>query len=393
MSYESIAGRIAACRDCPRAARTPFSFPMDNQPVMLISAAPSMQAMYKPLYSIRFFRSLCLALFGDKYLRERGEAWRYLHEFCGGNIYWTHFCKCYQPELESFDEIDTYCAEQFLYEEFVELKRNLKLIIVLGEAIHEKVKALAPPELLPIMRFMPFPSPETIGQFEGVSRELGRHLKDLKGKTGFVYKDGASRYTEESSTLDKHDVHLRFEQKAFVKMLSDEEPTLDGSIEDVWHKNLVVPNRRRCAKLVQVFSFVETQIKIQMHDYFYATGNFTVLRDYRGAQKKPSMYDVGEKIRDNWKNSNGAMFIEYVEAVAPARKADAQNLMLRFLRLTKYRNAIVHDGGLLENRVTAEANGLPGIYSFAGTVFVDAEGEETLLSLVREATELLCSIG
>ena len=99
--------KILCCNGCSQTAYMPFCFPIHNQPVMIVSAIPSLQAMYKPLSSIRFFRNLCYALLGDVVLRDKTRAGYYLREFCDSNgcIYWTHYRKCYQPELNSFDEL------------------------------------------------------------------------------------------------------------------------------------------------------------------------------------------------------------------------------------------------------------------------------------------------
>lgn len=393
MTMESnITRQIKNCTACAQSVNTPFCFPMHDQPIMLISAAPSMQAMYKPLYSIRFFRIFCLSLFGDKYLREAGQAERYIREFCDGNIYWTHYRKCYQPDLKNFDALDDYCANRYLNAEMATLKKNLKLVIVLGgDTIHQRVLAAAPPEVRELMCFKPFPSAKTIESFDDIRRLLGDHLKYIKkNKIGFVYKDGASRYIEELALAEGNEVHLRFEQEAFNKMMSDEALSLDGSIEAVWHKNLVVPNMRRCAKLVQTASFIENQIKVQMSDYFNSTGNYTILRPLRQAGNTPSFRNAMIAVNENWRMS----FADYIFALAPTKRKQAESIVSRMTRLAYYRNAVVHNGGLLESRDTllGERDGIPGIDSFVGTVLVTAEGEKTLTDFTNEISELLCTV-
>jgi len=157
---------IRRCNECHSGVYTPFYFPMKDQEVMVITAVPSMQAMYKPLTSIRFFRRLCLALFGDKNLREKGSCENYLHEFCGGNIYWTHYYKCFSPFLTDFSKISDVCANTYLKKEIHVL--NPKQIFVFGDAIREKEAHLVGDKINRCI-FKPFPDTGT----EEIFDELG----------------------------------------------------------------------------------------------------------------------------------------------------------------------------------------------------------------------------
>lgn len=391
MEQEQILyNKILCCNGCSQTAYMPFCFPIHNQPVMIVSAIPSLQAMYKPLSSIRFFRNLCYALLGDVVLRDKTRAGYYLREFCDSNgcIYWTHYRKCYQPELNSFDELDCECAYRFLKDEFNALRHSLKLIIVLGETIHESVQQLIPSNLQSITMYKPFPSLENVDEFEDVRRQLKGLLYYFKKKD--ICFTGTS-YRQDTSDLEGNAVHLRFEHETFNKMLSDVEPGIDGSIEDVWHKNLTVPNLKRCGKLVQTFSFIENQIRVQVSDYLSQSGNYTVLTNMRSSGFTASLRGALEEVREHWMDP---VLNDYVSYLRPELRRDAERLSIRLRKLNRIRNAIVHNGGLLDDRAAADGSkdGLPGMYSFAGTIFITQDGEHTLESLAQEVTELLCAL-
>ena len=57
--------KMKNCSKCGNGKYTPFCFKISSQKVAVITACPSMQAEYKPFTSIRFFRKMCIALFGD----------------------------------------------------------------------------------------------------------------------------------------------------------------------------------------------------------------------------------------------------------------------------------------------------------------------------------------
>jgi hypothetical protein len=85
---------------------------------------------------------------------------------------------------------------------------------------------------------------------------------------------------------------------------------------------------------------------------------------------------------------------DYVSYLRPELWRDAERLSIRLRKLNRIRNAIVHNGGLLDDRAAADGSkdGLPGMYSFAGTIFITQDGEHTLESLAQEVTELLCAL-
>ena len=391
MNRNQLAQALEDCAWCGRTAYLPFTFPLKNQEVMLISANPSLQAVYKPLPSVRFFRRVCFALFGDKYLREETKCEKYLLEFCDGGIYWTHYRKCYDPSLKDYSLIDDTCAKRYLAHEVPALK-NLKLIIVLGDEIAEKVKAqtgaLARARNIETI-YKPFPNPRNAALFEEVREKLGPYLKHVR--SGFTHRSAVDKYVDESGETRGHQAHLRFELGALEKVLDGTPVDVsDNRVESLWYKNLVVPNMRRCSMLVSVYSFVENQIKTLLYEC-----------DTEHGRKLISM---GRSSRSLSKKCWADALLDYVRMTNPttAMLQEAQCIRDQIRMLTLLRNAVVHGGGFVSKEVLLhgkyagntrfKTDLLPGVFLLAGTVFISKEGEATLANLARRTTELLCKI-
>lgn len=391
-----ISTKIRNCKDCMnRLGEAPFYFEIDNQPIMVITAAPSLQAIYKPLPSIRFFRHLCIALFGDKYLKEANFSEKYLQEFCEGNIYWTHYRKCFSPEYSNnLETIDNKCAEKFLQSEINILKP--RLIIVFGNEIKEKVSKFIDNAKYKCI-YVPFPKSGFESEYDGIRNEIQKYLK-------YVKKTGISNNAEKvdlSNNLKEHEVHLRFERDAFIKMYNGEPIDLSsGNIDAIWHKNLVIPNMKRSIKLVAAYSFCENQIKVFLYDIFSRKDDYTILRRFRNysSAKAPTKRDVFEEIKEMWINS----IQDYVNYLA-MQNSDNSNIQKTADRLCKemrylryFRNAIVHNGGLLDNESIDKISKLgikvEGIYNFAGSIYITKAGEETIEKFVNEVIDILCDI-
>lgn len=388
---------IRNCDLCHSGIYTPFFFPIKNQEVMVITAAPSMQAMYKPLTSIRFFRKLCFALFGDKYLREKNLCDRYLLEFCEGNIYWTHYYKCYSPGLTDFSQISDICANKYLRTEIELLKP--KLIIVFGDDIREKIRTLIGNRSCRCI-FKPFPDTGDEEIFNEVRDKLKPFLKCVK-KTGFAFR---STYNLQDNDLQGNEVHLRFEFNAFEKMFNEQELEIPTTtVEDLWHRNLVVPNMKRYTKLVSAFAFIENQIKVFLLDYMARTKNYTVFKEMRRSYSEPTWKDVFIHIKKEAVDFLLDDFLEYKSVKFKSRK---QPIIEDLRELRKIRNQIVHEGGfispkkigsqkeIIDNCLYHSSNTelIPGVFIFANTIFISQEGERNILKLVKEVVELLCKM-
>ncbi|HPF30405.1 MAG TPA: hypothetical protein PLZ77_09935, partial [Lachnospiraceae bacterium] len=125
-------------------------------------------------------------------------------------------------------------------------------------------------------------------------------------------------------------------------------------------------------------------------DYFVSTGKYSILRSMRSPQEKASLEAVLKVIQEKWLTA----LTDFVRYRNDTLTGMGNSLKARMLTLKEYRNAIVHNGGMMIDRETRDESksGLDGIYSFAGTVFISLKGEETLSKLVNDATDLLCEI-
>lgn len=395
MGKKALMTSIRGCQQCHSGVYTPFFFPMRDQEVMVITAAPSMQAMYRPLTSIRFFRKLCLALFGDKYLREKELCDSYLREFCGGNIYWTHYYKCFPPTLTDFSQISDVCAGTYLKSEINLLKP--KQIYVFGDAIREKVKALVS-NRENMCVFKPFPETGAEELFNEVRDKIKPFLKYVK-KTGFANK---ATYSMQESNIQANEVHLRFELAAFEKVL-EEQPldTTTDSVEEIWHRKLVVPNMKRYSKLVSAYSFIENQIRVFLLDYVARTKNYTVFGNLRGAYQVPTWENVFKVIKEKPIDLLIKDYMEHAPAKFNGYNSDQFVRELKTLRMI--RNQIVHEGGFIHSQKFSEGKlkenclyhapeveQFPGIFVFANTIYISQEGEKKILKFVKDIVELLC---
>jgi len=358
---------------------------------MIISALPSLQAEYKPLTSIRFFRHLCIALFGDKYLiSEFSDS--VLREFCDGNIYWTHYRKCYTPRYtDKLTELDDICANRYLKRELDELQP--KLIVVFGNEIKAKVEAVIGKTSIRTI-YKPFPDMGNEEIFDEVRRAVQPFMKYVK-KTGIANKGEIIDY---SNTLTGHEVHIRFEQAAFKRTWNRNIPVSVGrTLDEIWHKRIVVPNMERSYLLVSTFAFCENQIKTMLHEYFCMNDNYTILSDLRknAAAWPPNYKDVRELIQKKWLSA----LIAYVSYEYPDHIECTKILCKKLDELNRLRNAIAHNGGLITSdfergfsMADSTATGLYGIYSLAGFVFVTVNGIKSLDEIVDETADLLCKI-
>jgi len=109
-------------------------------------------------------------------------------------------------------------------------------------------------------------------------------------KTGFANK---AVYKSQDSNIQGNEVHLSFEFAAFEKMFQEKLlNTPLESIEEIWHRNLVVPNIKRYSKLVSAYSFIENQVQVFLLDYMARTHNYTIFKKMRNGYKNQSWESV-----------------------------------------------------------------------------------------------------
>lgn len=255
MDKREISESIRTCRECHGGKyETSFLFPLSQQPIMFISAMPTADAMYRPLYAIRFFREVCLSLFGYGNLGKEAECEKYVLEFCDGSIYWTHYRKCYDPRPDSLSNLDDYCAKKHLADEVAALQP--KIIIIVGdEHTRDKIRRSVECDGARIIE-RPFPDGHNTPEFADVRALIAPYLTHVRTDTGS--SAGPERYQGLKATPAGLPASLSFELSALKIALGWESvDEADRTVEGFWYQNLVVPNMRRCFELVSLFSSLE----------------------------------------------------------------------------------------------------------------------------------------
>lgn len=379
MNKKEIMSELKKCTRCHRGEYSPFYFNMQNQRVMVITACPSMQAEYKALTSIRFFRKLCIALFGDADLNSQ-----YLTEICKGSVYWTHYYKCYNPHCTDFANLPDKCAKHYLKDEIKALKPEV--IIVFGDEIKDRVCGIVSEvsDVVPICK--PFPDTGSETEYDSVRNAVKKYTKFIKYTDCFI----SGKYTYSNDDSSGADVHMRFELKAFEHLICSNNTTEEQSIEDAWYSKIVLPNMKMYQNAVSTYSFIENQINVFLHDYVVRTGNYTFLSKVKNnaVAKKPNYKDVSDAINKSIIVSFKDYLIYRQEPIAP-RYGD---FLRKFDLLRLVRNCIVHNGGYLKENADEIRNGidiLSGVSILGNTIYIDNTANEVFLSMTNEVTEKL----
>jgi uracil-DNA glycosylase len=265
---------IVGCTKCGSKYGTgPFCFRPRAQKVMLITACPSIQAMFRPLTSIRFFRIIMAALFGPNVSEEMLDA---IHE----QIYWTHWQKCYSEtafQKKDFDKLSNECAKQYIEREIDTLQPEL--IIMLGESVIQKFlahknmreKGASWESLDNSVAYYTLPCKnrqyEVIGSgfpqtgVEPHFAEMRERLSKFKDFKNIVSVEPIRQPSASNSSLSGLEVGLNFENKALS--ISSRYDEADGElsiIERRWLDEVVRPNHRRAQILNELWFFMEDQI-------------------------------------------------------------------------------------------------------------------------------------
>ena len=380
MYSHEVSESIRTCQECHGGKYDmPFLFPLKKQPIMLVSAMPTADAMYRPLYAIRFFREVCLALFGYGHLGEQAECEKYVLEFCDGSIYWTHYRKCYDPSLDALSNLDDYCAQKHLADEVAVLQP--KIIIIVGdEPIRNKIKRSAKCDGAQIVERR-FPDGQNTPEFTDVRALIAPYLTHVKASPGS--SAGPERHQGLKTTPAGLPASLSFELSALKIALGWQSiDEADCTVESFWYRNLVVPNMRRCFELVSLFSSLEGHGGVLLSEI--------AGRGWNELQRRSAENPQGGYARARqWYK----VFADYVKENCRELAPRADQMAMQLEGLRKVRNAIVHAGGQFSSARTQDTRQrLRGVYSLQGAVFVSEQGEETLKRLAHEATDLLVNV-
>lgn len=257
---------LAFCNCVYRGQFPPFYFLQDysdifsDYKVMLITLTPTYQAVTRPITSVRFFRILCLALFGLK-----PNADNIIEIFLNDKLYWTHYHKCYFDDYwKQKKPLPDHCCEKYLKKEISYIKPEL--IVILGKETMERINKSIPKhnneKLLGcdfIYRDFPLTGMEV--DFIEVRKKLKKYIPQVDDTP--IPENIKAKSNEDSGKLG---VHLNFEIRKLEKQLKliQEKPDYykdDKDIDERWFTDYLIPSDQRGSFIVNCFSFIEYNIK------------------------------------------------------------------------------------------------------------------------------------
>ncbi len=342
------------CRKCEyRTETSPFVFTMnDSKKVMLITLAPGFQAVYRPLTSIRFFRLLCLALYGPN-----RDVAAVVKSIVHKDIYWTHYHKCYFKRTSSYpDDVPHICREHYLQREIDLLKPELILIMV--PEVSKRLLGLVPEkgELLeskfkgrPVL-IVNFPLTGTEIEYLELRKRLKEHIPLVDSLP--VPRDMLTVSLGTENTIAKH-AEFEFEGlhsywQSLKEIYSFDEEKVQR-VDDLWYKQLIIPRALGYSFITLCYSVIEDQLKSAL-TFECADAEIT----------NRQMNELLDRL--------------------PLKN---KKLYAKIQQLRVIRNSIVHRNGLFDRRYSA--NNLPrGIELQLGRLVVHKEGCEQALGAVEE---------
>lgn len=342
------------CKKCEYSTETsPFVFRMDeSKKVMLITLAPGFQAVYRPLTSVRFFRLLCLALYGPN--RTVTDV---VNSIVHDDIYWTHFHKCYFERTGSYPEdVPNICREFYLEREVDLLKPELILIMVaevskrLLNKIPEKGKLLESVFKDRPVLSVNFPLTGIEAEYLELRKRLKKHIPFVDDSA--VPEDMLITGPGTENTIAKHAEFelegLRSYWNSLVSMYSWDKGTL-GKVDDLWFKQIIIPRWLGYSFITLCYSVIEDQLKSAL------------------------MFEC----------THAEITNRQMNELLDRLPLENKRLYAKIQQLRVIRNSIVHRNGLFDRRYSSD--NLPrGIELQLGRLVVSKEGCEQALSAVEE---------
>lgn len=342
------------CRKCEyRTETSPFVFKMnESKKVMLITLVPGFQAVYRPLTSVRFFRLLCLALYGPN-RNVTAVVNSVVHE----DIYWTHYHKCYFKRTSSYPEdVPNICSKYYLEKEVDLLKPELILIMVpevsrrLLKQVPEKGKLLESMfKGSPVMSFN-YPITGTEREYLELRKKLEEHIPIVNSSA--VPEDMLTVSLGTDNTIAKHAEFelegLRSYWNRLKNMYSFDEEQVH-KVDDLWYKTIIIPRWLGYSFITLCYSVIEDQLKSAL------------------------MFEcIDSEITNRQMN-------ELLDGLPLENK----ELYAKIQQLRVIRNSIVHRNGLFDRRYSAD-NLFHGIELQLGRLVVHKEGCEQVFKAVEE---------
>ncbi len=262
----------------------PFYFKYKNQKVTLITSAPSFQAVYRSLASIRFFRSIFLALLGP-YPDINDNS---IVNFFLDNIYWTHYHKCYLPN-QGYKNPPGYCRNKYLDQELEEY--SPELIVLLGQPVVKKLlnrnigrEDWGETTLNGITCvYAEFPKTGCEPEMQFIRKKVKEYIVEVDINTGV--EDSLKSIV--SGEKDKFAVHVKFEFMALKRywetvkkfyskdLFFSKDP--GKSIDNMWVNKEVIPRWILNSFIVTCWSFVEDQIQALLAENTNINGSLSPL--------------------------------------------------------------------------------------------------------------------
>lgn len=429
-SKAKLAEELKSCELCKnKYGLAPFFFPMENQEVMLITACPSFQAVYKPLTSVRFFRTLCIALFGEHGISEEA-----IMQFqTGGNIYWTHYHKCYYEDFfkdRQYKRLPDTCYKHYISEEIRLL--SPKLIIVLGKTTVQKMLkyTLKKDEVISFDKdgakyvYTDFPDTGDEERFEQVRSYLKQYITFSRNKPYNIFTPRTV-----NARAPKHTVHLDFELEAVIKYAKSLGTENKGNRNNVdviktsdqlWYEQIIVPNLKRYSITTFCYLFMENQIKTFLFDVFSEHNNSTentwrIIERFRKSNGRNRLTDttigikdVIESIENGWRKLPRD-YLRFMIEEAPFSYLSSKRELLREYdrlfqkidNLREIRNTIVHQNGFISQAgIKTGRRGdfqnfkpltskFDGIKIFVNMVYVTEKGCDEVVDLVKKLVDFI----
>jgi|GEM_PF-6366541 hypothetical protein len=410
MTKDELFKKINNCEECKlKYGKKPFFFEMKKQKVMLITACPSIQAMFRPLTSIRFFRTISVALFGDKNISP--EYIRAFHD----EIYWTHMHKCYNEEaLKSgdFTKIPNNCMNEYINEEVNLLKPEIT--IAFGKVVAERLfQREISDDILVIdenqdpkwgskVFIAGFPKTGTEKYLDKIRDYLFHQMKGFKFME--QYENGSwttSLNRQQQNTNKGLRVNLDFEREAIeqLKLIPQ-----DKSNNNSWLENVILPNLKNCETIVRLEFFIEDQIRTMLMEVFSHDSNWRILEESkllkfnkRTTLDQKAIYDY---LKNRWKEAFGDYFKYLIRdknwnfKFPNGEKIDVNkiNELLDKLReISKIRNHVIHNGGYATADLSRNSGQtkFKGIRWYVNLVYVTDEGIESVSKFTKDIISLI----
>ncbi len=345
---------LKSCKKCEyRTETSPFVFRMnESKKVMMITLAPGFQAVYRPLTSVRFFRLLCLALYGPN--RSVTDV---VNSIVHQDIYWTHYHKCYFERTNSYPEdVPNICREYYLERE-VDLLRPEMIMIMVPEVSKrllnqapEKGKLLESVFKNCLVLSVNFPLTGTETEYLELRKRLKNHIPLVDDSA--VPEDMLTASLGTDNTIAKHAEFelegLRSYWNSLTSMYSLDKEALN-KVDDLWFNQIIIPRWLGYSFVTLCYSVIEDQLKSAL--MFECT-------DAEGTNRQ--MNELLDRL-----------------------PLENKRLYAKIQQLRVIRNSIVHRNGLFDRRYSS--NNLPrGIELQLGRLVVHKEGCEQALSAVEE---------